>query len=153
MALAALVVAIVSALISAGTLLHNIWSFRRTGWDLKVIARWDHNDKQVHVKIINVGRQACVVSQIRYHITDLEPKPLSGWSIFPVQVFDNPVSEPIPPSATVEVVKALDNLPDKFTLEVGVWTGNSAYMSETSTESRYSQFELWYREHNPGAEL
>jgi hypothetical protein len=152
MALAALVVAIVSSLIGAGALLHNIRSFRRTGWDLKVIAWWDQHDKQVHVRIINVGRQACVVSQIKYHITDLAPKPESPWALFYEQVFRDPVSEPIAPSDRVEVMKALDPLPDKFTLEVGVVTGDRTYMSEKSTESRYSQFESWMRAGNPDAE-
>ena len=70
MALTALVVAIVSALLSAGALLQSILSFRRSGWDLDVDAWWDTHDKLVHVEITNVGRQACVISEVRYFISD-----------------------------------------------------------------------------------
>ncbi len=156
MALTALVVAIVSALISAGALLHNIWSFRRTGWDLKVNAWWDGINKQVYVRIINIGRQACVISEISYHITDLAPEPKHGRDFGdPEQVFRDheAVSEPIVPSASIEVTKALNPLPDEFAFEVGVRTGDRAYMSEKSKARYYSQYESYLRAAHPEVDL
>lgn len=154
MALTALIVAIVSALISAGALLHSIWSFRRTGWDLKVSAWWDGIDKQVHVRIINVGRQACVISEIEYHITSLAPEPKPGLGLGlglgdPEQVFRDheAVSKPIAPSASIEVTKALNPLPDEFAFEVGVRTGDRAYMSEKYKARYYSQYESYLKAH------
>ncbi|HUC23865.1 MAG TPA: hypothetical protein VMA73_14245 [Streptosporangiaceae bacterium] len=140
MAIAALVVAIVSALLAAGALLHNIRSFRRSGWDLKVVAWCGRNNDQVHVEITNVGRQACEVSEIRYFISRHESVPAQervGFSaaIPPVMVFSDheAVAEPIAPSAKVEVIKDFGiTLPAVFSLEVWVWTGGRPYRSERS---------------------
>jgi hypothetical protein len=129
MALTALVVAIVSALLSAGALLQSILSFRRSGWDLDVDAWWDTHDKLVHVEITNVGRQACVISEVRYFISDRTKSSdvRFGESAF----FDyDAVPEPIAPSAKIEITKNLCGLPGSFSLEAWVWTAGRPYKSE-----------------------
>ena len=129
MALAALVVAIVSALLAAGALLQSVLSFRRSGWRLDVTAWWDTRLNVAHVEITNVGRQSCVISEIRYFISD-RANP-SSLPFSQVVFFDHDaVTEPIAPSAKIELDRSFEELPEAFNLEVWAWTAGRPYKSE-----------------------
>lgn len=127
MALSALVVAIVSALISAGALLLGYVSFRRSGWDLDVIAWIDiRSSIEIHVGITNTGRQGCVISRITYFLTNL--------SDGEVQAFDHEDGpHPLAPSATIHVTRKLGSLPEVSTIEAWAFTGGRPYKSKKWT--------------------
>jgi hypothetical protein len=149
---AALIVAIVSALLSAGALLQSVLSFRRSGWNLTVDAWWDDLYNQVHVEITNVGRQACVISEIRYFISDRTNSPdmMFGETVF----FDNDAApEPIAPSAKIEITKSFKGLPAAFTLEAWAWTGGRPYKSQKWIEDRWPVDGKLMRPTAPPAEL
>ena len=119
-------------------------SFRRSGWNLNVDAWWDYHDKQAHVAITNVGRQACVISEIRYFITDRTNSQdvTFGETVF----FDyDAVPEPIAPSATIEITKNFKNLPAVYTLDVEAWTAGRPYKSERWIQSMQPPLQRWVR--------
>lgn len=117
------------SLFPQGALLQSILSFRRSGWQLGVSAWWDVYDNLVHVEIINIGRQSCVISEIRYFVSSRIPSPklAFGQTVF----FDHDVvTQPIAPSAKIEITRGIKDLPETFSLEVWVWTAGRPYKSQ-----------------------
>jgi hypothetical protein len=64
----ALVVAIIGAATGLGSLLWQFTTWKRSGWDLDVIAYWDTRRQKIIVEITNTGRQECVISEVRYFL-------------------------------------------------------------------------------------
>ena len=63
MVVAALVVAIVGAATGLGSLFWQFTTWKRSGWDLNVVAYWDSRRQEITVEITNAGRQECVISR------------------------------------------------------------------------------------------
>jgi hypothetical protein len=142
-AVAALVVAIASALFTGAAWLQSTQAFRRSGWVLDVDSWWDIEEDRAHVEITNTGRQACVISEIRYFISST--KVPSGVP-FPEMFFsDEGPADPVDPSAKIEITRSFGELPEGFVLpptfsfEVWVWTAGRPYKSKK---------ELWRRRGN-----
>lgn len=128
MTAAALVVAIVGAATGLGSLVWQFATWRRSGWDLDVAAYWDSRTQQIIVEITNIGRQDCVVSEVRYFLENTGEGPVG----FPQRVFFDydPMQTPLAASAKKVLMRSIPDIPNSFILEVWVWTGGKPYRSE-----------------------
>jgi hypothetical protein len=126
MAVAALVVAIIAAVTGLGSLFWQFTTWKRSGWNLDVVAYWDIHGQEVVVEVTNTGRQECVISEVRYFVDDT-----SGTALFAGRVFgeDGPPA-PLAASAESVLTRAIPDVPKSFTLEVWVWTGGKPYKSQ-----------------------
>jgi hypothetical protein len=128
MAIAALVVAIIGTATGLGSLFWQFTTWKRSGWDLDVIAYWDHRRQETVVEITNTGRQECVISEVRYFVDDTSEKP----SDFAERTFfvNDPLPAPLAASAKSSFTRPMPGVPESFTLEVWVWTGGKPYKSQ-----------------------
>jgi len=136
-------VAIASALFTGAAWLQSAQAFRRSGWVLDVDSWWDIEEDHARVEITNTGRQACVISEIRYFISATE---VAGGLPFPEMFFsDVGPADPVDPSAKIDIIRSFHELPGGFVLpvtfnfEVWVWTAGRPYKSKK---------ELWRRRAN-----
>jgi hypothetical protein len=128
MAVAALVVAIIGAATGLGSLFWQFTTWKRSGWDLDVVAYWDSRRQEIIVEITNAGRQECVISEVRYFLDDTSETP----GDFPERTFfdDYPLLTSLAASAKSILARPIPNIPKSFTLEVWVWTGGKPYKSQ-----------------------
>jgi hypothetical protein len=75
MAVTALVVAIIGAATGLGSLFWQFTTWKRSGWDLEVVAYWDSRRQEIIVEITNAGRQECVISEVRYFLEGTSDTP------------------------------------------------------------------------------
>jgi hypothetical protein len=127
MVVAALVVAIVGAATGLGSLFWQFTTWKRSGWDLNVVAYWDSRRQEITVEITNTGRQECVISEIRYFLEDTSKTPAE----FPSRTFHDydPLHAPLAASAKTVLTRSIPDIPNSFMLEVWVWTGGRPYKS------------------------
>jgi hypothetical protein len=127
MAVAALVVAIIGAATGLGSLFWQFTTWKRSGWDLDVVAYWDHRGQEIVVEITNAGRQECVISEVRYFVDDTSETPAD----FAERTFfdHDPLPAPLAASAKSFLTRPIPDIPKSFTLEVWVWTGGQPYKS------------------------
>jgi hypothetical protein len=128
MAVTALVVAIIGAATGLGSLFWQFTTWKRSGWDLEVVAYWDSRRQEIIVEITNAGRQECVISEVRYFLEGTSDTPAD----FPdISLSDHgPLPASLAGSAQAVLTRSIPNIPKSFTLEVWVWTGGKPYKSE-----------------------
>lgn len=127
MVVAALIVAIIGAATGLGSLFWQLTTWKRSGWDLNVVAYWDSRKQEITVEITNTGRQECVISEIRYLLEDTSKTPAE----FPSRIVfgDDPLHAPLAASAKTVLTESIADTPISFVLEVWVWTGGRPYKS------------------------
>jgi hypothetical protein len=132
LSVAALVVAIISALISAGALIHNIESFRRQGWELWVKPDFDREDQKAYAVITNVGRQMCFITGVTFFVTDISIFRERGLPPESHLVTSSEIENPVAPSQQIKV-ECPHEVPVAFRLEVMAAAGGQVFHSEKFT--------------------
>jgi hypothetical protein len=126
MAVAALTVAIIAAVTGLGSLLWQFATWKRSGWDLDVMAYWDFQRQEVVAHVTNTGRQECTVSEVWNFVYDTSGTAPSAGKVFP----GHGLPAPLTASAESVFTRAIPDVPKSFTLEVWVWTGGKPYKSQ-----------------------